>query len=500
MLSIQNGLGGPESAAEVLGRERVMSSLVGGFGASMRCAVHAHHNGMELVRLGEFGGPITARLKEVEETWRRAGFRVKIFDDIDQLVWEKLVCNCSLSGPCAVSDMTTGELMADPDMARISAACATEAFDVARQKGVKLGFADRWPTRAISPRRSAAPLGVLLDLMDGRKSEIDVINGSIPGVEASRTHRAGERGDHGARARQGTSPQVLVLNEAEMREWRRDIHAHPELGFQEERTSDLVASRLESFGIEVHRGIGRTGVVGVLRNGNSSGSVGLRADMDALPIQEANTFAHRSRHEGRMHACGHDGHTAMLLGAAPHLAATRNFDGTVHFIFQPAEEGIGGARAMVDDGLFRRFPCHSLFGMHNRPGMPLGRFAVRSGAMMAGGAFFDIDVAGRGAHGARPESGVDPVLAAAHIATALQSIVSRNVRPVETAVVSVTQIHAGDAYNVIPQSARLSGTVRAFSNEVMELIGRNLARIAEGWAAGFGATARPISASSSRRS
>jgi amidohydrolase len=283
---------------------------------------------------------------------------------------------------------------------------------------------------------------------------------------------------------------VLVLNEAEMREWRRDLHAHPELGFQEKRTSDLVASRLESFGIEVHRGIGRTGVVGVLKNGKSPGSVGLRADMDALPIQEANTFAHRSRHEGRMHACGHDGHTAMLLGAAKHLAATRNFDGTVHFIFQPAEEGIGGARAMVEDGLFRRFPCHSLFGMHNRPGMPLGRFAVRSGAMMAGGAFFDIDVIGRGAHGARPESGVDPVLAAAHIATALQSIVSRNVRPVETAVVSVTQIHAGDAYNVIPQSARLSGTVRAFSNEVMELIGRNLARIAEGVAAGFGATAR----------
>ena len=283
---------------------------------------------------------------------------------------------------------------------------------------------------------------------------------------------------------------MLVLNEAEMREWRRDLHAHPELGFQEERTSDLVASRLESFGIEVHRGIGRTGVVGVLKNGNSTASVGLRADMDALPIQEANTFAHRSRHEGRMHACGHDGHTAMLLGAAKHLAATRDFDGTVHFIFQPAEEGIGGARAMVEDGLFRRFPCHSLFGMHNRPGMPLGRFAVRSGPMMAGGAFFDIDVIGRGAHGARPESGVDPVLAAAHIATALQSIVSRNVRPVETAVVSVTQIHAGDAYNVIPQSARLSGTVRAFSNEVMELIGRNLARIAEGVAAGFGATAK----------
>jgi amidohydrolase len=276
----------------------------------------------------------------------------------------------------------------------------------------------------------------------------------------------------------------------DMRDWRRDIHAHPELGFEEKRTSELVASRLEAWGIEVHRGIGKTGVVGVLKSGSSGRSVGLRADMDALPIQEANSFAHRSRHDGRMHACGHDGHTAMLLGAAKQLAASRNFDGTVHLIFQPAEEGIGGARAMVEDGLFRRFPCDALFGMHNRPGMPLGRFAVRSGPMMAGGAFFDIDITGRGAHGARPESGIDSVLVAAHVATALQSIVSRNVRPVETAVVSVTQIHGGDAYNVIPQSARLSGTVRAFSNEVMQMIGRNMARIAEGVASGFGAAAK----------
>jgi amidohydrolase len=287
-----------------------------------------------------------------------------------------------------------------------------------------------------------------------------------------------------------STPEALQEGHDQMREWRRDIHAHPELGFQERRTSELVASRLEAFGIEVHRGIGKTGVVGVLRNGTSQKRLGLRADMDALPIQEANTFAHRSRHDGTMHACGHDGHTAMLLGAAGQLARTRNFDGTVHFIFQPAEEGVGGARAMVEEGLFRRFPCDAIFGMHNRPGMALGRFAVRSGPMMAGGAFFDIDVIGRGAHGARPESGIDSVLVAAHIATALQSIVSRNVRPVETAVLSVTQIHGGDAYNVIPQRARLSGTARAFSHEVMELIGRNLARVAEGVASGFGASAK----------
>ena len=285
-------------------------------------------------------------------------------------------------------------------------------------------------------------------------------------------------------------PSRITDLHAQMTTWRRDIHAHPELGFEEHRTADLVAAQLEAFGIEVHRGVGRTGVVGVLRAGKSSRRVGLRADMDALPIREANTFAHRSTQAGRMHACGHDGHTTMLLGAAKVLAETRSFDGTVHFIFQPAEEGIGGAQAMIADGLFKRFPCDAIFGMHNRPGMGLGRFAVRAGAMMAGGAFFDIDIEGRGAHGARPEAGVDSVLVAAHVTAALQSIVARNVRPTETAVVSVTQIHSGDAYNVIPQTARLSGTVRAFSKEVMDLVGRNLARIAEGVAAGFGATAK----------
>ena len=284
-------------------------------------------------------------------------------------------------------------------------------------------------------------------------------------------------------------PRIAALQE-EMTAWRRDIHAHPELGFQERRTSDFVSSKLKSFGVEVHRGIGRTGVVGVLRCGSSKKSVGLRADMDALPIQEANSFEYKSKIKGHMHACGHDGHTTMLLGAAKYLAETKNFDGTVHFIFQPAEEGIGGAKAMVEDGLFKRFPCDAIFGMHNRPGRPLGKFAVRGGPMMAGGAFFDIDITGRGSHGARPEAGVDSVLVASHITTALQSIVARNVRPLDTAVLSVTQIHSGDAYNVIPQTARLSGTVRAFSNEVMALIGRNIARVAEGVAAGFGATAK----------
>jgi amidohydrolase len=275
----------------------------------------------------------------------------------------------------------------------------------------------------------------------------------------------------------------------ELTAWRRDIHAHPELGFKERRTSDLVAEKLAGFGIEVHRGLGQTGVVGRLRIGNSPRTIGLRADMDCLPIQEANTFAHRSQNDGRMHACGHDGHTTMLLGAARYLAQTRNFDGTVHFIFQPAEEGLGGAAAMVKDGLFDEFPCEVIFGMHNRPGLAVGKFQIRPGAMMAGGAFFDIAITGRGAHGARPESGVDPVVVASHITAALQSIVARNVRPVDTAVLSVTKIHAGDAYNVIPEKAVLGGTVRCFSNTTMDLIEERMRKIAEGVAAGLGASA-----------
>ncbi len=276
---------------------------------------------------------------------------------------------------------------------------------------------------------------------------------------------------------------------AELTGWRRDLHAHPELGFEETRTSDLVAAKLAAFGCEVTRGLGKTGVVGTLRAGAGARSLGLRADMDALPIHEANAFEHRSSHQGKMHACGHDGHTTMLLGAARYLAETRNFDGVVHFIFQPAEEGLGGARAMIEDGLFAKFPCEAIFGMHNRPGLPLGQFAVRAGPMMAAGAFFDIRVTGKGAHGARPETGIDPVLVAAHIAIALQSIVSRNTPPVETAVLSVTKISGGDAYNVIPQTAQLGGTVRAFSRDVMTLIETSMRRIAKGVAEGFGATA-----------
>jgi hippurate hydrolase len=282
--------------------------------------------------------------------------------------------------------------------------------------------------------------------------------------------------------------QIAVFQN-DLTAWRRDIHAHPELGFEENRTSDIVAEKLEDFGLEVHRGLGTTGVVGSLRIGNSPKTIGLRADMDALPIVEGNTFDHKSRHEGKMHACGHDGHTTMLLGAARYLSETRNFNGCVHFIFQPAEEGLGGAKAMVDEGLFEQFPMEAVFGMHNSPGLPTGKFAIRPGPMMAGGAFFDIRITGNGAHAARPESGTDPVVIAAQLTMALQSIVSRNVNPVDPAVVSITQIHGGDAYNVIPHTASLSGTVRVFRRETMQLVEDRMRAITDGIVAGFGATA-----------
>jgi hippurate hydrolase len=276
----------------------------------------------------------------------------------------------------------------------------------------------------------------------------------------------------------------------ELTTWRRDFHAHPEIGFEEERTSASVAEKLHEFGCEVHRQVGKTGVVGVLRAGNAPHSIGLRADMDALPIVEANDLPYRSRHDGRMHACGHDGHTTMLLGAAKYLAATRDFDGTVNFIFQPAEEGLGGAKAMLEDDLFARFPCDFVYGMHNMPGHPVGTFAIRPGVMMAAGAFFDIMIDGKGSHGARPEDGVDPVIIAAQMTMALQTIVSRNVEPNEPAVVSVTQIHTGAAYNVVPDTAVLRGTARTFSRDVMALIESNMRRLVEHIAASFGARAR----------
>jgi amidohydrolase len=270
---------------------------------------------------------------------------------------------------------------------------------------------------------------------------------------------------------------------------RRDFHANPEIGFDEHRTSDIVARQLEALGIEVHRGVGKTGVVGVLREGNGPVSIGLRADMDALPILEANEVAYKSTRPGVMHACGHDGHTTMLLGAARYLAETRNFNGTVNFIFQPAEEGLGGASAMLGDALFERFPCDTVFGMHNHPGLAVGKFAIRPGTMMAGGAFFDIHVEGRGSHGARPEQSIDSVLVACHITTALQSIVSRNLSALDSAVVSATAIKGGDAYNVIPQTAAIRGTVRTFTNDTMALVEASMKRIATGVATAFGATA-----------
>src|SRR5215472_6363424 len=273
----------------------------------------------------------------------------------------------------------------------------------------------------------------------------------------------------------------------ELTDIRHDIHAHPELGMEEHRTADLVARNLEAWGIEVHRAVGGTGVVGVLRSGNGEGTIGLRADMDALPIVEATDVPYRSRNAGKMHACGHDGHTTMLLGAARYLAETRNFNGTVNLIFQPGEEGVGGALAMLEDDLFQRFPCNAVYGMHNRPGMPVGKYGIAPGTAMAGGGFFDIAITGKGAHGARPEESIDPVLVACHIGAALQSIVARNISPREVAVVSVTRILSGEAYNVIPQTATLGGTVRAMKRETLTQVEEAMRRIANGVASGFGA-------------
>lgn len=273
--------------------------------------------------------------------------------------------------------------------------------------------------------------------------------------------------------------------EDELIKIRRHLHAHPELRHEEEQTADYVAERLADWGIEVARNIGGHGLVGVLRNGNSTRSIGLRADMDALPMQEQNRFAHASRFPGRMHACGHDGHTAMLLGAARYLAEHREFDGTINFIFQPAEEGGAGARLMIEDGLFERFPMDAVFGAHNWPGIAAGAFALRPDAIMASSNTFKADLSGFGSHAAQPHRSVDPVIAATTLAQAWQTIVSRNINPNDAAVLSITEIHAGSTVNVIPGHASLSGTVRTFSVDVLDLVERRMREIAHGVAAAF---------------
>ena len=279
---------------------------------------------------------------------------------------------------------------------------------------------------------------------------------------------------------------------SEMTEWRRDLHAHPELGFEETRTSALVAERLRQFGCdEVVTGIARTGVVGVIRgNGGASGrAIGLRADMDALPIEEETGLPYASRHPGRMHACGHDGHTAMLLGAAKYLAETRNFDGTAYLIFQPAEENLAGGEAMVREGLFERFPMERVFGLHNWPGAPEGTFFWRDGPIMAAVANLEATITGRGAHGAMPHLGTDPIVAAAAIVQALQSVVARNLEPVEAGVITIGHIAGGHTFNVIPETVRMLGTARWFSPEVGDLLERRFKETVTVVAAAFGATA-----------
>ena len=279
---------------------------------------------------------------------------------------------------------------------------------------------------------------------------------------------------------------AIAADNARYASWRQDLHAHPELAYQEHRTADFVAAKLESFGIPIVRGLGRTGVVGTLKVGTGARRVGLRADMDALPMQELNDFAHRSQHEGCMHACGHDGHTVMLLAAAEHLARTRDFDGTIHFIFQPAEEGEAGAKAMMDDGLFSQFPVDAVFGLHNWPWLPVGQIALRPGPVMAAMDIFEATLTGRGGHAAQPHMAIDPVVGACALVQAWQGIVSRNVDPQDAGVVSVTQIHAGNAWAVIPEEVVLRGTVRSFKPDVQALIERRMREIGEGYAAAHG--------------
>lgn len=296
-------------------------------------------------------------------------------------------------------------------------------------------------------------------------------------------------------ALRGPLAAILPHHEA-LTEFRRDLHANPEIGFEEHRTAALVAERLRGFGIEVHAGIGKTGVVGVLRGKGerSARSVGLRADMDALPMVEENEFAHRSTRADLMHGCGHDGHVTILLGAARYLAETRNFDGTVYLIFQPGEEGFAGAKAMMEDGLFERFPADEVYALHNWPRLPAGTIGLNSGPMMAAADRVEISVCGKGGHGAHPHLIVDPVLAAAHIVTAAQSIVARNVAPLDNAVLSLCAIHAGNlnAFSVVPREAKLTGTVRTFRTDVQEVVEQRLTELVETTARAFGAEGRTI--------
>ncbi len=278
----------------------------------------------------------------------------------------------------------------------------------------------------------------------------------------------------------------IVTQAASMAVIRRDIHAHPELCFEEIRTADLVAEKLAEWGIPLQRGLGGTGVVGIVKNGSSARAIGLRADMDALPMQEFNTFEHASRNAGKMHACGHDGHTAMLLAAAQYLAKQRHFDGTVYLIFQPAEEGGGGAREMMRDGLFEKFPMEAVFGMHNWPGMAAGSFAVSPGPVMASSNEFKITIRGKGGHAALPHNAIDPVPVACQMVQSFQTIISRNKKPIDAGVISVTMIHAGEATNVIPDSCELQGTVRTFTLDVLDLIEQRMRQIAEHTCAAFG--------------
>jgi len=280
--------------------------------------------------------------------------------------------------------------------------------------------------------------------------------------------------------------ESILADSASISHIRREIHSYPELCFEEVRTSELVAKKLEDWGIPYFRGMGTTGVVGVIKSGNSSRAIGLRADMDALPMQEFNTFAHASQNKGKMHACGHDGHTAMLLAAAKYLAGRRNFDGTVYLIFQPAEEGGGGAREMIKDGLFDKHPMDAVFGMHNWPGMPVGSFALSAGPVMASSNEFKITIRARGGHAALPHLSADPLPVACQMVQAFQTVISRNKKPVDAGVISVTMIHAGEATNVIPDQCEIQGTVRTFSVDVLDMIEERMRQIAQHTCAAFG--------------